>query len=70
MLRVCEKYPEFRLGKSYRLLIQLHDSFETLALALARPLLVVAVLKLQQSQEEKGLLFLPPRGTPPRQYHR
>lgn len=54
MLRVCEKYPEFRLGKSYRLLIQLHDSFETLALALARPLLVVVVLKLQQSQGEKG----------------
>lgn len=70
MLRVCEKYPEFHLGKSYRLLIQLHDSFETLALALARPLLVVVVLKLQQSQGEKGRVFLPPRGTPLRQYRR
>ena len=67
VLRVCEKYPEFRLGKSYRLLIQLHDSFETLALALVRPLLVVVVLKLQPSQGEKGRLFLPPRGTPLRQ---
>lgn len=70
MLRVGEKYPEFCLSKSYRLLIQLHDNFETLALALARPLLVVVVLKLQQSQEEKGRLFLPQRGSPLRQYRR